>query len=257
MIIISWQIPLTSSESYFERGVFAVFAPIQNGIWSSLHFLNKTWHEYVNFRDVSQHNQRLSREAFHLRQENRLLKNLLLHYKKDQKVQKLLDELSQKILSARVVGFDMADIYKSVVLNRGTKDGVKPGMIVLDRFGNLIGKVIQPVSLRECRVQLITDTESGVSVIKRGGESLGILSGDGGGMCRLKYILSTDTSIKPGDPIVTTGFGGVYPPDVEVGHVVDVTGDQNLFRTIKVKPKFKFKELDIVGIITVDIDDAY
>ncbi len=257
MIMISWQIPLTSEESYFERGIFAVFAPIQDGIWSGFYFLNKTWKNYVNLRNVSRRNEKLNKTVFNLRQENRLLKTLLKHYKKDKEVRNLLNGLSQTILSARVIGFDMADIYKSVILNRGTRNGVKPDMIVLDRFGNLIGKVIQPVSLRECRVQLITDAESGVSVIKKDGESLGILSGDGSGMCRLKYILSTDTTIKKGDTLVTTGFDGIYPPGIDVGQVAAVTDNQDLFRTIKVSPKFKLKDLDIVGIITMDIDDAY
>ncbi len=257
MILISLQIPLNSEESYFEKGVFAVFAPIQNGIWSGFHFFKKTWENYLYFRDVSSRNDRLNRQVFNLRQENRLLKNLLLHYKKDKKVRELLDDLSQTILSARMIGFDMADMYKSIILNRGTVHGVTPDMIVLDRFGNLIGRVIDPVSLMECRVQLITDTESGVSVIKKGGESLGILSGDGSGMCRLKYILSTDVSIQSGDTLVTTGFDGIYPPGLEVGQVENVIENQSLFRNITVKPNFRFKDLNIVGIITVNIDNAY
>ena len=257
MILISLQIPLNSEESYFEKGVFALFAPIQNGIWSGFHFIKKTWENYLYFRDVSDRNDRLNRQVFNLRQENRLLKNLLLHYKKDKKVRELLDDLSQTILSARMIGFDMADMYKSIILNRGTVHGVTPDMIVLDRFGNLVGRVIDPVSLMECRVQLITDTESGLSVIKKGGESLGILAGDGSGLCRLKYILSTDVSIQSGDTLVTTGFDGIYPPDLEVGQVENVIENQSLFRNIKVKPMFRFKDLNIVGIITVNIDNAY
>ncbi|MFO7866858.1 MAG: rod shape-determining protein MreC [Candidatus Aminicenantes bacterium] len=237
--------------------VFAVFTPIQNAIWSGYYFIDKTWNDYIFFRDVSRRNEALNRKVFNLRQENRMLKNLLLHYKKDKKVREILEGLSQTIMSARVIGFDMGNIYSSVVINRGTIHGVKPDMIVLDRFGNLIGRVIEPVSLFQSRVQLITDTESGVSVRKKDGESLGIISGDAGGMCRLKYILSTDTTIMPGDVLITTGFDGIYPPDLEVGKVDSVKKSQDLFRSIKVQPMFKFKDLDIVGIITMDINDAY
>ncbi len=257
MIMVSMQIPLTSEESYFERGVFAVFAPIQNGIWSSVHFIKKTWRNYLQFRDVSSRNAMLQQEVFNLRQENRLLKNLLLHYKKDSKVRTILRELSETVLSARVIGFDMADIFKSVVLNRGSVHGVDPDMIVLNRFGHLIGRVVRPISLLECRVQLITDTESGVSVIKKGGESLGILSGHIGGICSLKYILSTDTDIKPGDILVTTGFDGIYPPGLKAGTVEMVSKNQDLFQNIRVKPAFRFNDLDIVGIITMDVKNAY
>lgn len=257
MVIISSQTPLTSKESYLGKCVFAVFTPIQNAIWSGYYFIDKTWNDYIFFRDVSRRNEALNRKVFNLRQENRMLKNLLLHYKKDKKVREILEGLSQTIMSARVIGFDMGNIYSSVVINRGTIHGVKPDMIVLDRFGNLIGRVIEPVSLFQSRVQLITDTESGVSVRKKDGESLGIISGDAGGMCRLKYILSTDTTIMPGDVLITTGFDGIYPPDLEVGKVDSVKKSQDLFRSIKVQPMFKFKDLDIVGIITMDINDAY
>ena len=257
MILISLQVPLTSKESLFEKGVFTVFAPIQNGIWSGIHWVKKTWNDYFYFRDVSRLNQKLSREMFTLRQENRMLKNLLMHYKKDKKVRELLRGLSRNVMSARVIGFDMADMYKSVMVNKGTAHGVERNMIVLDRYGNLIGRVISPISLFECRVQLVTDSESGVSVMKKNGDSLGILSGYAGGICRLKYILATDTGIEPGDVLITTGFDGIYPPDLKVGKVESVTKTQNLFRTIEVNPLFKFKDLDIVGIITMNIHDVY
>ena len=85
-----------------------------------------------------------------------------------------------------MVGIDPSQFHKSVVLNRGYSDGVKKDMVVLDRQGRLIGRVIDLIAPRQSKVQLITDEESGVGVVSAQSRVVGVLSGDGEGRCRLQ-----------------------------------------------------------------------
>ena len=169
----------------------------------------------------------------------------------------LLMGLEEKILPVRVIGLDASNIWKSLVVNKGSLDGVKKDMVVLDKHGYLVGRVVEPVSFRQARVQMITDTESGVHVTPQGKDVAGIINGIGNGQCNLEYILATDTLVEEGDSLITTGIDGMYMPGILVGHVVSVETDISLFRGIKVMPAIKIQSLDVLAVITADVNEFF
>jgi rod shape-determining protein MreC len=104
---------------------------------------------------------------------------------------------------------------------------------------------------------MITDTESGVSVIPLGKGVPGVLIGEGNGRCRLEFILSTDMVIAEGDRLITAGFDGIYFPGIEVGKVTSVVEKEGLFKTVHVEPTFKIQDIDLLAIITVDTREFF
>jgi rod shape-determining protein MreC len=215
--------------------------------------LRKFWNNYFYFRQVRRQNQEMRDEIFFLRQENQVLKNLLLKYKGGREIQELLATISRSILVGSVIGFDSSEIYKSVVLNKGSLDGVKKDMVVLDKRGRLVGRVIPPISLKQSRVQLITDEASGVGVVSERFKVVGILTGNAGGKCSMKYVLKTNKEIEAGEEVSTSGFDGLYPSGIPVGKIISCNEDATLFKKIIVEPYFDFSELDLVAVITVDL----
>jgi len=195
-------------------------------------------------------------EIFLLRQENLAFRNMLLKFRSEAEIQERLATISRSILVCSVIGFNSADIYKSIVLNRGSLDGLKKDMVVLDKKGRLVGRVIDPVSLKEARVQLITDKESGVGVLSERQKVVGILSGSAEGKCLMKYVLRTNKDIEEGEEVRTSGFEGIYPAEVPVGKIVSVTEDATLFKKIIVQPYFDFGELDEVAVFSVDLREV-
>ena len=257
LVLISIQVPMGDESNYFERVVFSVFSPINSGVVSVFQGIGNIWKKYFGLKKVQKDNQRLQEEMFRLNQENSLLRSILRIYRTEKEMLDLLLEFEGSILPARVVGMDASNVWKSLVINKGSLDGVKKDMVVLDKKGHLVGRVVDPVSFKQSRVQMITDNQSGVYVVSEEKNAPGIINGIGNGQCRLEYILATDTSIVEGDKLITTGFDGIYIPGVLVGYVVSVVENSSLFKEIIAVPAFKLQDLDLLAIIKEDIHELF
>jgi len=257
LVLVSFQVPLNGEESLFEKIIISLFCPVQHGVISISQQVKRNWRRYFYLRDVNIQNEELNKEIFFLRQENRILKNLLLEFGNKKEVQERLEKTYENILPCRVISMDASNYYKSVIVNKGISNGVKKNMIVVDKHGNLVGHIIEPISFREARVQLITDNSCGVSVFSHEKKILGILTGDGKGQCILKYILVTEENINNGDKILTSGFDEIFPPEINVGKVTSIKSTAGLFKEIEVKPYFDFRELDKLAIIKINLKDNF
>lgn len=253
LLLISVQVPKGQEPTYFERAVFSVFAPVQHGVVSFFRVLKNFWRDYFYLRDVQRQNQSLRDEAFLLRQENLALKNLLFKFKGSREIQELLSTVSRSILVASVIGVDQGQIHKSIRLNRGTADGVRRDMVVLDKKGRLVGRIVEPVSSRESRVQLISDEMSGVGVLTERFRVIGVLQGDAEGKCRLKYIFKTNKEVSVDEEVLTSGLDGIYPSGLPVGRIVSIGEDNDVFKEIVVEPYFDLSDLDQVAVIAADL----
>ena len=249
LILISIQVPLDEEENYFEKVVFVIFSPLQHGIVSFFQSIGGFWKGYFALRDAHIRNEEMRQEVFSLSQENRILRDALEHYRSEKEIEALLGELYPNILHARVIGIDASNYFKSVMINRGSLDRIEKNMVVLDKFGNLVGRIIGPIALKEARVQLITDNDSGVSVFTEKDKVLGILSGDGKGSCELEHVVSTDEDVSVGENLYTTGFDSIFPPGINVGRITSITPTSDLFKKITVRPYFEFRHLDQLAVI--------
>jgi rod shape-determining protein MreC len=120
----------------------------------------------------------------------------------------------------RITGVVLADsgspFRQSVLLNVGARDGILDGWPAMDGIG-LVGR-ISGVSNETSRVILVTDTSSQIPVTIQPSGQRAILSGDNTINPLLQYIEDPD-QVKPGDRIVTSGDGGVFPADLLVGQL--------------------------------------
>ncbi|TEU05861.1 MAG: rod shape-determining protein MreC [Candidatus Aminicenantes bacterium] len=252
LILISTQVPLGYGENYFEKAVFSVFSPVQHGILSLFRSIGEFWENYFYLQNVQSQNRKMKDEMFFLRQENNLLRNALENLRSAKEIEESLLRLHENILVAQVIGFDASNFYKSAVINKGSLDGLRKDMIVLDKNGSLVGRIINPIALKESRVQLITDNESGVGVFSQSKEVMGILSGDDKGYCFLEYIHVTTEDIYEGEDIITSGKDGLFPSGIKVGKIVSITTSTSLFKQVKVEPYFDIRDLDQVAVIMRD-----
>lgn len=252
LILISTQVPLGYGENYFEKAVFSVFSPVQHGILSLFRSIGEFWKNYFYLQNVQSQNRKMKDEMFFLRQENNLLRNALENLRSAKEIEESLLRLHENILVAQVIGFDASNFFKSAVINKGSLDGLRKDMIVLDKNGSLVGRIINPIALKESRVQLITDNESGVGVFSQSKEVMGILSGDDKGYCFLEYIHVTTEDIYEGEDIITSGKDGLFPSGIKVGKIVSITTSTSLFKQVKVEPYFDIRDLDQVAVIMKD-----
>lgn len=248
--LISIQIPRGGGPTLLSRAAFAVAAPVQKAGAAAGRGISDWWRGWADLRGARDENQALKREAFFLRQDNRFLRDALGAFQSEAVLRRNLEAFRGALVAARVVGADEGNIFKSVLIDRGARDGLRPGLAVCDKHGRLVGRTVEPVISGASRVQLITDDESGVSVIGEKDRFVGILSGDAAaGRCRLKYIVITAPGGTEGDLLLTTGFDGIYPAGIPVGRILSVSGGGGLFKSIVVEPLFRLEELDVVGVI--------
>jgi rod shape-determining protein MreC len=249
LLLISFQVPRGPAPSVFERGLFFVLSPFQHGGQAVFRFIRGVWTGYFNLVGVQRQNRALIRNEFLLQQENALLRRVVEMSLPTLEMKTRLEAVRGSILPAAVISLDPVNYYKSMIIDKGTLDGLEKDMVVLDRFGNLMGRIIEPLSLKEASVQLITDDASGTSVFIRGEKGLGVVTGDGHGRCLLKYVLDTATGINPGDEVLTSGFDKIYPWGISLGRVVSLSSSQSLFKEIVIQPHFRFRDLSRVAIL--------
>lgn len=190
-------------------------------------------------------------EVLRLEQENERLRRDL-NFVRTQKL---------KVLAAEVIGRDdISGWWKTVRINRGADDGLVADRPVIVPEG-VVGRVHR-VDRRTSDVLLLTDTtvKVGVRIARTGvnGVARGMGSDERGRgleiLCaprplRLDYV-SVEADVQKGDPIVTSGLGGVFPPDLRVGAVLDVVEDSSgLCRSASVAPAVELDGLRYVFVV--------
>lgn len=141
----------------------------------------------------------------------------------EQKNARLLDlnnlQLDPKLTF--VTGVVLADsgspFRQSVLLNVGARDGIRDGWATMDGIG-VVGR-ISGVGRDSARVILLTDTNSTIPVTIQPSAQRALLVGDNSTLPYIDFLETTEL-VRPGDRVVTSGDGGVFPPDLLVGQIV-------------------------------------
>lgn len=136
---------------------------------------------------------------------------------------KLVGEQNQPIVAARIVGSDLSGTRRFATLAAGSADGVAPGQPVRAADG-LVGRIAE-VGAHASRIVLISDGGSAVPlrVVRTGEPVLG--EGRGDGALEIHSTVVGGPGFRRGDLVVTSGVGGVYPPDLPVAVVTSVSGE--------------------------------
>jgi rod shape-determining protein MreC len=151
------------------------------------------------------------------------------------------------LLPAEVISSDGIKIPTSAVISHGYSDGVVTGEPIINEEG-LIGKVVS-VSEHYATVQLLTDPANRVAVRVAESREMGIS----------KYVMSKGLTVdnipvrgdvKPGDQILTSGLGGLYPPGLKVGTVIAVDHTEGEpFLQVRLAPAADFNSLDELFVL--------
>ncbi len=158
-------------------------------------------------------------------------------------------------LTARVIGHDASNWWKSIQIDRGSGDGLTNNLAVLNADG-LIGKIIS-VTKGESRVLLLTDPNCKVSALlqnppREPGVVAGIETGfSSSPRCVMTYV-NRDAKIKPGEPVISSGFGGIFPKGIPIGSVTraEINKQTGMYQDVEIKPAVNFRLLEEVIVIT-------
>ena len=196
---------------------------------------------FQNYKRLYDQNQELRNElqkmrswreaALQLEQENARLLDL-----NKVKLNPKLNYISGKIL------VDSGNIFRqSAIINLGSLDGIVEGWAAMDGLG-LVGR-ISGVGKKTSRVLFLTDTSSNVPVLIKPSNQRAILSGDNSIQPNLLFI-ENNKQIQPGDRILTSGDGGVFPANLLIGQV-----SLNNLNQFKAQLSANFSGLEYLRII--------
>jgi rod shape-determining protein MreC len=170
-----------------------------------------------------------------------------------QRIAELLNYTSsrqnEEYVTADVIALADANLpLRTIVINRGARDGVAAGMPVVTQQG-LVGRIID-VTANASRVLLITDSSSAISgrlqTTRAEGSVVGQPAGD-----LLMVFIPLDAQVPEGDLVITSGLGGNLPSDIVIGQVTNVQQREfDLTQQATVRSLINFDTLEIVLVIT-------
>lgn len=175
------------------------------------------------------------RQAIALEAQSAALRDLL----------RLAPELEQRYVTGRVVGDQGSAFVRSVLVAAGSTAGVRKGQAALTGSG-LAGRVAE-VGERISRVLLITDINSRIPVQVGPAHDKAILAGDNSPRPALLYLLP-GSGVQVGDRVVTSGHGGLFPPGLPVGEVVEVADG-----SVRVRPYADWDHLDYLRLVGYEL----
>ncbi|MFL2646568.1 MAG: rod shape-determining protein MreC [Dehalococcoidia bacterium] len=161
--------------------------------------------------------------------------------------QKILSD-HVEVLSADVIARDIIPSRMTILVGKGSNDGVQVNQAVLGPEGLFIG-LISDVSSTQSWIQLITDTRSSIPVIVQGARAYGSLEGAHNHL-NLEFV-DKDALISVDEFVVTSAMGGLIPGGLLIGKITSVDLiDQDMHPTIRVEPLSDLRKVERVEIIT-------
>lgn len=187
----------------------------------------------------------LQRSNADIRRENRELKELL----------GFADTIAYKNIPAQITGFDPDNLYSGIIINRGTKHGVRKNMPVLAFQGSnvgLVGKIVQ-TGRDSSMIIPIYDYQCYVAASVQTTKHRGLVNGQGAADLPLimQYVQKqAKDEIGIGDRILASGENNLFPKDSPIGIITGIkVHDYENYLELTVQPIIDFFRLDYVFVL--------
>jgi len=245
IILISAQVNTRRGVPVLEAVTFGVFAEVQRAASMVIDGVRTSWADYFALQQVRQENDRLLQELAQLKvtvqqeralaQQSRMLQDLLT----------LRSQTTLATTAAGVIGSGASPDFRTITIDKGTTDGLRPDMSVIAPAG-VVGRVITP-SARAAKVQLLIDRNAAAAAVVERSRAQGVIEGTGGNL-RLNYVSGT-ADVKVGDRLVTSGIEGIYPKGFVIGQIESIQRGAGEFSDIVVRPAVDFSSLEAVLVV--------
>ncbi|MFH1401938.1 MAG: rod shape-determining protein MreC [Parcubacteria group bacterium] len=237
---------LTGWAGPFREFFYSISAPIQKNLWRAGANVSDFFEAISEIKNLKAENEKLKLQnqelsakvakLSELKSENETLRNALqIGLEKDFRL--ILADVTSKEVDSDVI-----------LINKGQKDGMAPGMPVISEQRVLVGKILE-VSDCFSKVLLITSKDSSFD-IKISDTKINGLAKGAGNFKLILDLIPRESEIKETDEIITSVLGGIFPEGILVGKISKVEkNDIESFQKAQIQPSFDIKELNRVFII--------
>jgi len=218
-----------------------IFAPVLTAVSQPVETVSDTFSALRELTDLRDQVSTLRAENERLLKWEAIARRMEAENKAFRSMLNFVPEQPFRYISARVIADSSGPFVRSMVLDAGTVDGIRKGQAAISGEG-LVGRVSE-VGERTARILLVTDLNSRIPVRLEASRDRGILAGDNTDLPKLVFLPPT-ARVVPGERIVTSGDGGVFPPGLAVGVVSLAESNE-----IRVQPLVSWNRLEYVRII--------
>jgi rod shape-determining protein MreC len=198
-------------------------------------------------------NTELERQAVELTAINANLKNIEEENQKLREFLNFFTKNNNKYLVANVVAqenfLDANRSDQNIVIDKGRKDGLSFGYVVIDSAGAVVGKVVD-VGDESSRICLLTNNTCKIAVSVLNQErTIGVAEGDMGLTVKINFVGQTE-KINLNDIVATSGLEKDIPTGLVVGRVNQINNNENdVWQNIVIEPLANFDNLKIVSVL--------
>ena len=205
------------------------------------------WNYYIALQGVHEQNlalkkdiERLTEQLAQLREQVIISEQLtqLLAYQQKEPIQ---------TVAARVIGRNATNWYRTLILDKGGRENIKPNMGVIT-YAGVVGRVVKTHPSTSI-VLLLTDPNVAVPAMIQSSREEGIVQGTAQGYIRMKYLPPL-SPIPIGENVVTSGLTGAFPRGLQIGQIGRLQKtDTDLFQSAEIQPAVGFQTLEGVLVI--------
>lgn len=252
VVVLAGVVLLTAQQSrpgealWLAEGVATVTAPVQL-VFARIHRrATALWTGYLDWKHLRAELARLRAETAALRLRQVRQEELESENGRLRGLATLRERLPDRTLGAEVMARDWQGFTRGLTIDRGRTDGVERLAPVLVTAG-VVGRVAG-LRRHSAVVQVLTDPASSIGGVVLRTRAQGLVEGVAGGRLRIK-LAASDEALEPGDLVVTSGIGELFPKGLPLGRVLRVYAPTGLFRTAELQPAVDLTSVEDVLVL--------
>ena len=246
IVLISAQVNSRSGVPVLEAVTFGIFSEVQRGVSSAVMGVRRVWNGYIGLRALKSENDSLKRQLADAQVALQAQRALADRSRGLEKLLELRDRSDLRMTAAEIIGAAATPDFRTLTIDKGTRDGLRPDMSVIAPAG-VVGRIVMP-SARAAKVQLMLDRNAAAGAIIERSRAQGVVVGTGEDRLQMENV-SEASDIVVGDIVVTSGIEGIYPKGFIIGRVDAVEKNGPAYRSITVKPAVDFSSLEEVLVV--------
>lgn len=229
-----------------DRTVMVFTAPLLKGVGNLAGLFGGAVDFFLGWKGLREENRHLRTEVLRLQREAEERREREMAYRRLADMLEYREETGYNMVVAAVIGQDATNLFRTVLINKGKRDGLERNLAVVTP-GGAAGRIIRVYSTT-ARVLLLTDRSSGVDAVVQRTRDQGVVQGLGLQQLEMKY-LSRQSTVAVGDTVVTSGMEGVFPKGVRIGTVKNVKKGGYLLQKVEISPPDGLDRLEEVFVL--------
>ncbi len=241
VVLISAQVRNPDGQTLLRTLGVAVISPLALAVSAVADSVEGALNRYVILFGVQERNEELEAEIGSLRLENAQLKSVQSMLGRSAELQILARQYLFETTTATIIWKTAPFFSHRLVINVGTRHGVKRNLAVIGLSG-IVGRVVAttPVS---SEVELVTNRGASAGAMLADSRLQGVLQGDGSDLLEWNFIPNHEP-VDVAELVYTSGADRIYPKGIPVGRIVSSEKGEMIYRNIKVEPFVDFLKIE-------------